>query len=109
MQNVEFFDDMVNDWKDNSVDNTTVKDISVVLNEMLKLLKMTNRMGFETIAGTISILMRAIDSGNDDVSYVFNLLYDEYIEQFFETGTELKDGELNLFDENGKRLTLNDI
>jgi len=82
-----------------------LQEVSNIVSEILSLIKVSDKMGYETITSALITLLVAINEGPDDVAYICKLLYNEYLL----TINNPIDEQLNLFNEDGTRVTLADL
>jgi hypothetical protein len=104
MENISLLEKISEEWREESKHGGEIRNISILIDEMMKIIRTTNKMGYEYIASVLAILIRAIDSGPEDVEYIFNVLYYEYIKEFFNV-----DNGINIFNDDGTQLKLSDI
>lgn len=84
-----------------------IKELSNIINELLIMVRTADKLGYTAIAGVLYTLLVAIDASPDDVMYLNALLYEGYWSS--EEEEELKEGDLNLFNEDGTRVNIKDL
>lgn len=103
-------DEMAKSWQEDGLtEGGDVKEVSTIIDSVLKIAKKSHKLGYESISAVLVSLLIAIDCGPDDVDYIVSLLTNEYLANLDEENYELAEGELNLFNDDGTRVKMSDF
>jgi hypothetical protein len=79
------------------------KKVSELISKLLKLIKMSDKVKFDSLTNILTTALCAVDAGPDVVKYMDDYLTDEF-------WTELEgEGMLNLYNEDGSQVSIADL
>ena len=106
------FQKLSDEWeKDGRIRGGNIRNVSRVLKKILLAARTADKMGYDMVAEILSALMIAINNGSEDLSCMHEAIFGCYNDEG-ENECDCPNcvpGNLNLFDENGKRLTIGQL
>jgi hypothetical protein len=85
------------------------KDVSVLFSKLLKVSKLADKIHFHAFASVLTTILYAFEMGPEAISCIDDILDVHFWEETCGCSSELEEGMLNLFNEDGSRVSINSV
>ena len=104
-----YFEDLVTEMEDEgSAENETLLQVSNILKDLIKIMKRSDKQGFNDITMILATLIKAVGVSSDEVQYLNEIICEYYLNDV-EGRPAPKEGETAMINPDGSYVTLKEL